>query len=79
MFLSDEELQEMTGLIRGADQARWFRNHGYYVECNTRGKPRITHAQVEQRRQVDKPATTNQNTSEPNILAFRQKLQSKHR
>jgi hypothetical protein len=81
MFLTDAELEEMTGLKRGADQARWYEKRGYYVECNARGKPRITHVQVNQKRQInsvnqaDNPAAF----KEPNILAFKAKLHNAQR
>jgi hypothetical protein len=81
IFLNDTELEEMTGLKRGADQARWFQKRGYYVECNARGKPRITHQQVNQKRQMyagpvdDSPIIH----KEPNVLAFKAKLQNSHR
>lgn len=76
LCLTNDELYELTGYKRGAEQARWLRGQGYYVECNARGIPRITHVQVEEKR---RPAgATQQETSarqtEPNVLAFRQKL-----
>lgn len=76
LCLNADELEEMTGYKRGADQARWFRERGYYVECNARGVPRITHTQVDEKRRAA-PAQTpaeHQVRSEPNVVAFRQKL-----
>lgn len=74
--LDIDELHELTGYKRGSDQARWLRSNGYYVECNARGIPRITHAQVEAKRHsfgnLQHPA--NQQPTEPTVLAFRQKL-----
>lgn len=78
MFLDSAQLKQMTGYARGAEQARWFREHGYYVECNARGVPLITQLQIdERRRRADSSAETVQTSprrTEPNVLAFQQKL-----
>jgi hypothetical protein len=81
MFLTDDELEEMTGLKRGADQARWYEKRGYYVECNARGKPRITWVQVDQKRQINNLPNGHDSPAfkEPNVLAFKAKLQNTHR
>lgn len=78
LCLDDKELEELSGYKRGSDQARWFRSQGYYVECNARGVPRITYLQVEEKRRqstqqiLSRPAP--QHPTEPNVVAFRQKL-----
>jgi hypothetical protein len=76
LCLSSSELEELTGYKRGADQRRWLESHGYYVECNTRGVPRITHAQVEDRRRITPSAIAGDTRpkTEPNVVEFRQRL-----
>jgi hypothetical protein len=82
-LLDDKELERITGYKRGAEQARWFRQHGYYVECNARGIPQITHEQLDERRRLtpandEKPESQPPKT-EPNIVQFRQKLNLQQR
>jgi hypothetical protein len=76
LCLSSSELEELTGYKRGADQKRWLQSHGYYVECNARGVPRITHAQVEERRRQTPSAAAIESRpkTEPNVVEFRQRL-----
>jgi len=74
-LLDDHELYLMTGYKRMAEQARWFRDHGYYVECNARGRPLITQEQVNERRRANTtPSANDVPQSEPNVLEFRRKL-----
>jgi hypothetical protein len=78
-LLTDEERYQVTGYKRGADQARWFREHGYYVECNARGIPIISHEQLDERRRPTPPEPQDQQQqtrqrTEPNVVSFRNKL-----
>ena len=77
-LLTDQERIDITGYKRGADQARWFREHGYYVECNARGIPQITHEQLDERRRLHPMPQDQQGSNlprtEPNVVSFRQKL-----
>lgn len=77
LFLTNDELQELTGYKRGSDQARWLRAQGYYVETNARGVPRITQKQVDEKRQVValQAAATDKSVG-PNVLKFQAKLQN---
>jgi hypothetical protein len=50
LFLTNSELQELTGYKLASKQSSWLKNRGYYVEINARGMPRITYTQVEERR-----------------------------
>lgn len=78
MFLSAEELIELTGYRRGAEQSRWLKQQGYYVEVNARGIPRITHVQVEEKRRLTaNPEPQQLHRTEPNVLGFRQMLKSR--
>lgn len=78
LFLTDAELYEQTGYKRPSEQARWFRQQGYYVETNARGVPRITHMQINEKRRLNTSTETTPETkkSEPNILLFQAKLQN---
>jgi Domain of unknown function (DUF4224) len=67
LFLSTTELQELTGYKLASKQTRWFKCHGYYVESNASGIPRITYAQIEDMRRNNTPANAHSlNTSPSN-------------
>jgi len=74
MFLNGAELFDLTGYKRGAEQARWLRANGYYVETNARGVPRITEQQINERRALSQMPNTTAPATGPDVLAFRQKL-----
>ncbi len=87
LFLSSSELEELTGYKIASKQNHWLRCHGYYLECNARGIPRITHTQVEEMRRHFVPVNIqNQNlsnqiknpklsaVSEPDFSRLRQKI-----
>lgn len=48
-FLTDADLETLTGLKQPAAQERYLRSKGYRFDCNARGVPRILWAQVEAR------------------------------
>lgn len=88
LFLSSSELEELTGYKLASKQTHWFKCHGYYVESNARGVPRITHTQIEEMRRNNTPANHkllnalptnnfNQNSiinAEPDFNGLRQKI-----
>lgn len=41
MFLSDDELQELTGYKRPADQRRWLLDNGFIFAVGARGRPKV--------------------------------------
>lgn len=51
LFLSSEELTELTGYKTAKKQNAWLELHGYLVETNAAGKPRITYSQIFEKRQ----------------------------
>jgi hypothetical protein len=57
MFLSDKELQELTGLKRGAEQCAWLIRKGWVFETTAHGKPRVAVEYCKQRMgvQSEKP------------------------
>lgn len=56
LFLTSSELLELTGYKLASKQSSWLANHGYFVEINARGIPRITYSQVEEMRRNHTPA-----------------------
>ena len=46
LFLSQEELTELTGRKRKASQIRWLQEHGYLYEVDANGKPKVLTAHV---------------------------------
>lgn len=49
MFLSCNDLEELTGYKTGHYQAQWLKEHGYPHERTISGKPRVLRAFVEKR------------------------------
>lgn len=50
MFLTDEELFELTGYVRNADRRRWLTKNGWKFETNAiTGKPAVSRIYAESR------------------------------
>lgn len=49
MFLTHEQLVDLTGLSQGAAQIRWLKAHGITHWVRVDGKPRVPMAAVEGR------------------------------
>ena len=49
MFLTADELRQLTGLKRKGDQARFLRGQGYAVELDANGRPLVLRSAVEAR------------------------------
>ncbi len=49
MFLSREELQELTDLKAAHAQCRWLNEHGYPFDRSASGKPKVLKSFVEYR------------------------------
>jgi len=47
MFLSPDDLYQLTDYIRPADQRRWLREHGFAHEVGSSGRPKVLPAEVE--------------------------------
>lgn len=41
MFLTDSELETLTGYKRGKDQCGWLTRRGWVFEPDSHGKPRV--------------------------------------
>jgi hypothetical protein len=52
MFLTRDEIRELSGYKRRTDQARWLRENGYPFELDKDGNPKVPRAAVEARFQV---------------------------
>jgi len=68
MFLTSEELYELTGYKLAAAQCRWLEGRGYPFDSNASGKPRVLRAYVHQRLC---PAHQAIQMAEPNFEAIR--------
>lgn len=49
MFLTSEQLQEMTGYIRHASQIQWLTQNGYHFDVRSDGRPNVLVEQVRER------------------------------
>lgn len=50
MFLTDEELSELTGYKRNADRCRWLNSHGWKFERSAiTGRPAVSRNYAESR------------------------------
>ena len=47
MFLTPEDLYELTDLKRSAEQLCWLRERGYAHDIGVSGKPKVLRAEVE--------------------------------
>ena len=56
IFLTPEELQELTGRKRASAQIRWLKERGYPVEESAAGRPVVLRAEVERRLSSGEPA-----------------------
>jgi hypothetical protein len=53
LFLTVDEIVDLTGHTQAAAQVRFLRNRlGYTFDCDMRGRPKLLRAQVEMRQQV---------------------------
>jgi hypothetical protein len=49
LFLSDDELADLSGLSQKAAQVRWLRNHGFVFVTRADGTPRVLRDHVRAR------------------------------
>ena len=47
MFLTNEELQMLTGYVRNADRCRWLTNHRWVFVCSISGRPNVSRQYAE--------------------------------
>ena len=65
MFLTDDELADLTGRKRSKLQIEWLVDHGYKFELNAAGRPKVLRAFVE--RKLGGPPA-NSKGREPNLV-----------
>jgi len=41
MFISDAELETLTGYKRGAEQCKWLTSNGWVFAVDAHGRPRV--------------------------------------
>lgn len=46
MFMSEQEIERLTGKKRPSAQIRWLRDHGYKVDVNGLNKPIVAVAEA---------------------------------
>lgn len=68
IFLTQEELRELTDLKIPKAQMRWLANHAYPFEVSATGKPKVLRSIVINRLSCSNQAS---NISEPNFDAIR--------
>ena len=76
MFLTDTDLQSLTGYKRPAEQRRWLTSHGWAFEIRADGKNRVlieeAHAKMLTRQNGNKWNPKNSGRSaEPDLVALR--------
>lgn len=49
MFLNNEQVRDLTGCARVAQQIEWLRSHKYAFELDAKGRPVVLRAYVEGR------------------------------
>ncbi len=49
MFLTDEQLQEMTGYVQHAAQIRWLAENGFRFAIRSDGRPNVLIKHVEEK------------------------------
>lgn len=47
LFMTPDDLQELTGYRRHADQRRWLTTHGWRFEVSATGKPTVSRQYAE--------------------------------
>jgi hypothetical protein len=70
MFLTDEELKELTGYSFRSRQIEWLRNHNWKFEVNARNLPKVARAYFEIRmgaRALKDAANNSDGLAKPNF------------
>jgi hypothetical protein len=68
LFLSTDELKELTDLKIAKAQMRWLEKHAYPFEVSAAGKPKVLRSLVLERL---RSFTTHSESTEPNFDALR--------
>lgn len=68
MFLTKDELSELTDLKMPSAQCKWLADHGYPYDKSASGKPKVLRSYIESRLGQQVQAT--QNLNEPDFAAL---------
>jgi hypothetical protein len=68
MFLTRQELEDLTDYKLQSAQCRWLQEHGYIFEVGGSGRPKVLRAHVESKMGL-RPAVTM--STQPNFDAIR--------
>lgn len=71
MFLSDNELESLTGYKRAAEQRRWLISHGWAFEVRADGKNRVLLDEARNQMLTRKRKTCGR-PAEPDLAALRE-------
>ena len=69
MFLTSDELQELTDRKNPSHQSRWLAERGYAFEISAAGKPKVLRSEVESR--LSSQSQARAKTQQPNWEALR--------
>lgn len=69
LFLTPDELRDLTGLVIPAYQRRWLQRHGYPFETNASGKPKVLRIFLMQKLGMMQPPSMGM-SQEPNFDAI---------
>ena len=69
MFLSSEELIDLTDRRNPRHQSRWLAEHGYPFEISASGRPKVLRSEIETR--LSSAARKKARKAEPNWDALR--------
>lgn len=69
LFLTPEEMSDLTGLVIPAYQCRWLEKHGYPFETNASGKPKVLRSFLLQKLGMMRPLSAGMG-QEPNFDAI---------
>lgn len=71
MFLTADQLSELTGYQRHADQRKWLKARGWVFEVAATGRPIVSQAYAQQRLGGAVSPTPTIQAWQPNVAAIR--------
>lgn len=69
MFLTNDEIQRLTGYKRPADQLRWLLHRGWLYELNAANRPIVLRSYADRKLSGNKQTGSNQVQITPNFAA----------
>jgi hypothetical protein len=71
MFVTKEEIQELTGYQRFADQRKWLTNRAWLFETSRTGRPIVSRAYANQKLGLTPGEEVKRRVWKPNLDAIR--------